>query len=170
MIPSSSSCVSLLLSVVALLAADAQTTGSLDTTTNRDGWDDNYKLAYTYDELRSDGPSKWSSVQSIPSRGWGEWEVVRLASALTNEENQPLLDWWTQNDCGSEPRPSPIEIIPNQECTDTQELLLRKFNPAVDCRHPLENNLRQDGTAATTSPTLQSCRYSGCAARSIVYY
>ncbi|CAB9506294.1 expressed unknown protein [Seminavis robusta] len=150
---------SLLLPLLLLVATTnpivvAQTTlsntGSVDST-NREGWDDNYKLPYTYDELRSDGPTKWSSVPAITNRGWGEWEVVRLASALTNEDATPLLNWWTQNECGNEARPSPIEVIPNQACTDTQEMMLRKFNPTVDCRHPLENNLRQDTTATQTA-------------------
>jgi carbonic anhydrase len=113
--------------------------GLAQTTT---GWKDDYRLWYSYDNSNQAGPANWGDVPS--TIGWGEWEVVRLASAQepTNSDGLPLIEW-DDNQCGKEERPSPIELIPSADCTDTVELTVRKFNDALDCRHPVELNRRQ---------------------------
>jgi Eukaryotic-type carbonic anhydrase len=147
-----SSCLLLLISCLSLCLAQNVGTGTVDTAA---GWDDNYRLEYTYDDLRTNGPSQWGSVSALSnSRGWGEWEVVRLASAQTNQDKQPLLVDWSssRSQCGLEARPSPIELAPFAECTDTQEILTRKYDSAQDCRHPKEDTNRL-GSAFATSTT-----------------
>lgn len=117
---------------------------------NRDGWRDDYKLGYSYDSLSEIGPLNWNEVPS--TIGWGEWEVVRLASAQaeTNANGLPLLDWDTNvNQCGTEARPSPIELMPSADCKDEEEIRVRPYNPERDCRHPLEEDNRRQAEDAT---------------------
>ena len=50
-----------------------------------------------------------------------------------------LIDWGKDNNqCGSEERPSPIDILPTDTCGDSLEMRVRQFNEDTDCRHPLE--------------------------------
>ena len=108
-----------------------------------EGWNDDYKLDYSYDVTGDKGPDRWgdltASSSSSSAAAWGEWDVVRQ-TAGENDNNEDLVEITTDNQCGREQRPSPIELIPSATCTDTQELMVREYNPSSDCRHPVDDN------------------------------
>lgn len=96
-------------------------------------WKDSYDLGYTYEQRdEQNGPSQWSKISS---QSWGEWQDVNV---FVNQ-NMGLIEW-PGNQCGSEARPSPIEVTPNGQCGDSLEMRVRQFNPNTDCHHPLEGN------------------------------
>ena len=124
---------------------------------NVEGWNDNYKLDYTYDATSDKGPENWDQARPTQEEEWGEWEVVRDTSG-ENGDDEDLIQF-VNNECGREQRPSPIELIPSATCTDTQELLVRQFDPQLDCQHPLEGNQPDEDATDEWELTPYSLKY-----------
>lgn len=82
------------------------------------GWDDSFKLDFSYDESAGNGPNSWGAVQGI-----GHWSQYnsRLISQLGNR-------------CWEPSRPSPINLrtSPSHPCQDLHELLSNQIS-ANDC-------------------------------------
>jgi hypothetical protein len=71
------------------------------------GWDDSYKLDFSYDPSAGNGPDAWANVQ-----GAGQW----------SQYNNRLIEQ-IGNQCGSSNRPSPLKLEDAQQCADVHELL-----------------------------------------------
>jgi len=133
-----------------------------------EGWSDALKLGYTYDALDGQlvGPDKWGDIATA---GTGEWDIVKQNTIDNNFGEEVITDAITINQCGTEERPSHIELIPSATCEDTQEMVVRQYRPDVDCLHPFDvaemtmaGGDDSDAAAATTGPwelTPYSLRY-----------
>jgi Eukaryotic-type carbonic anhydrase len=131
---------------------------------NAQGWDDSFKLDYSYDTLASNGPASWGSVVGI-----GEWATYDTSSA------QSIARAGNQCDTGNFPSPIVLEVptttssttgeeVETAQCPDRHEPLTRQIDPSVDCSrtdvvfditpHSLKAYFPLPGTVSCLNPSL----------------
>ena len=85
-------------------------------------------LEFEYDPYSPWGPPFWAELD-VKHNEYVKW-THELIYTQDEMEHKPRID---ENECGNKIRQSPVNLLPNEICTDTHEILSRKIRRS-DCK------------------------------------